>query len=253
MKKKKTNLDEISITLTGVAVIIISLFNLFGFFDNLPWFQDRIPKIILTLLGTIFLLFNRKLNRINEEIEKNTSSKSNTLEFDNASEMYEFISEELLNAKTSIEDITWGSYTGYRTKNEQISYENYVKTIDRVCKHGKVMYKEISSLSDKHYFNRSKNLFKYYNYHLRYHNIKSIEVPLISYVIIDRKEVIIGFYRITGQTRPSDGVKYLCIKDENIIKFFVDYYDLIWHKGINLKEANYTNDDEVDKLERLYN
>jgi hypothetical protein len=74
-------------------------------------------------------------------------------------------------------------------------------------------------------------------------------VPLISYVIIDRKEVIIGFYRIPGQTRPSDGVKYLCTKDENIIKFFVDYYELIWHKGEKLKEANDINYVEMSRLE----
>ena len=248
---KRIDLDELMILITGLFVIGISISDLFGFLDNLPWLENRIPKVILILIGALFLLFNRKMNRLTKSIGAIDTHKASILEFNNAAEIYDFISKELLRAKESIEDITWGSYTGYRTKEEQDSYENYVKTIEKVCRRKNVMYKEISSLSDEHYFNRAKNLFRHYNYHLAYHDTRSINVPLISYVLIDRKEVILGFSRIPGEIRPLDGIKYLCIRDPDLVKFFSDYYDSIWGRAIKLKESNQIDQEQVEQIGAL--
>ncbi|HZW40427.1 MAG TPA: hypothetical protein VFF33_14100 [Ignavibacteriaceae bacterium] len=242
--------DDLTLKITSVAVILFAVFDLLGILDNIPWFAERIPKIILLLLGMIVLLLSSSMQNISNIVSRLGGEKIEIIEIDNAAEMYYFISKQLLKAKCSIEDITWGSYTGYRTAEEQDAYEYYVNTMRKVCKRENIMYKEISSLSDKHYFERAKNLFDNYNYHLAYHNIDNVNVPLISYTIVDSNQVICGFSRIPGQIRPLDGIKYMSIRTPLLVKFFKDYYDTIWDKAEKIKESLHVDLDKMNQIKQ---
>jgi len=246
----KQFIENLTLKIISLAVIIVSVLDLIGILDNITWISSRIPKVILLLLGTVILLLINSMKTINSNIEKINSGGVDILEFDNAAEIYDYVSTQLNKAKHSIEDITWGSYTGYRTKDEQDAYERYVKTMQKVCKKKNIMYKEISSLSDEHYFERATKLFINYNYHLSYHNIDEVNVPLISYAIIDNEQVICGFSRVPGQVRPLDGIKYLSIKSPVLVKFFKDYYDTIWEKAEKIKESLIINDDKISLIEK---
>jgi hypothetical protein len=170
------------------------------------------------------------------------------IEFKNVGEVYDYVADKLLAANDTVEDITWASYTGFRTEQEQHSYQNYLRAMEDVCKKGYVMYKEISSLSDTHYFQRAENLLQYYSYHLAYHDISAIDVPLISYILIDTKEVILGFYKVTGVTRAFEGIVYLSIQNPLMIKFFHDYYEKIWSSAEKLNEANKINTKRLEEI-----
>lgn len=154
-------------------------------------------------------------------------------------------------AKDSIDDLTWGSYTGYRTEEEQKAYLHYVDTMNVVCAKGTVEYREVSSLSDEHYYKRSTDLLKYYSYHLGYFDISNINVPLISYVVIDSTEVILGFSRVPGRTRPLEGVIYLSIREPSIVRFFKDYYESIWIASTKLKEADRCNNAKLQEISSI--
>lgn len=103
-------------------------------------------------------------------------------------------------------------------------------------------------MSDAHYFRRATNLLSHYSYHLAYHDISCIDVPLISYVIIDAKEVVLGFCRVPGITRPLDNIIYLSVTNPLLVKFFFDYYVSIWHKAVKLKESTQINKDKIDEI-----
>lgn len=262
--------------LAGVALIIATL-DFLGALDNVTWLSNRVSTLVLLLLG-LYIAFSTSfiqhikseiqalkgiaksdLSQLNETIEtigdqlgklSNPLHEMRVLEFDNVGDVYDYVADRLQGATDTIEDITWASYTGYRTEKEQHAYENYVRTMEEICKKGNIMYKEISSLSDSHYFDRAHNLCQYYSYHLAFHDISSIDVPLISFIIIDSREVILGFYKISGVVRALEGIVYLSIQNPLIIKFFSDYYDKIWTKAEKLKEANTIN---VNRLEKIKN
>lgn len=273
--------------IVGYLCMLISLLHLFGF---LEWemLVDRIPIITLLAVGLFITLLTNVLEKVGSEEDinrlwTNVNNTSNDIlnyqlatlrnqtsikesldemvsncspqgieisKFNNVGDVYDYISVKISLARHEIKDITWGSYTGYRTEHEQKCYENYVKTIESVCQKGTVTYEEISSLSDEHYFNRSIRLTDYYSYHLAYHDISCIDVPLISYVIIDTSEVVLGFYRVPGVVKPADDIVYLCIKNELLVKFYLGYYKSIWDKAIKLKDAAIVDHNKIAEIKQ---
>jgi hypothetical protein len=270
--------------MAGGICILISLLHLLGLFEK-AWLVERISTITLLVLGLFIMFLTRVLERVDNRQDLNdlesavnnliTGNKTNQdglvanlgevkemltdfltrypkagveiHQFENVGNVYDYISSKLREARQGVKDITWGSYTGYRTEREQTCYDNYVKTIESVCKKD-IVYEEISSLSDEHYFRRSTNLLTYYNYHLAFHDISCISVPLISYVIIDSQEVILGFCRVSGVTRPLDNIVYLSVTNPMLVRFFFDYFTSIWHQAIKLKESNQVNKEKIKEI-----
>jgi len=263
----------------GAICVIVSLLHLFGFFE-LKWIVERVPTITLLVLGLFILLLTRFLDRgddaktefaqvvdsvqgISQVVNENSVVMNNGLaelkellatlsvsplhsgmkirHFKDVGEVYQYVASKVAGARHGVKDITWGSYTGYRTEHEEECYKKYLYTIDDVCKKGNIMYEEISSLSDEHYFRRSARLLGYYNYHLAYHDISCVKVPLISYVIVDAREVVIGFYRVPGVRRPLDRIVYLSVTNPMLVRFFGDYFEALWHGATILKESRTVN------------
>lgn len=237
--RKSKSTDSGQLIIISIIVMIISICDLFGLFDNIAFLKERISVIILLVLCTFIVLLAKVLKNINNKIDSYNDTESiEVLKFESIAKVYDYVSQRLLSTEKSVDDITWGSYTHYRTKQEQVAYDKYANTLKTVCKKGTVKYREISSLSDEHYFNRAINLFENYSYHLAYYDISDIEIPLISYVIIDSIEVIAGFCRIPGEKTPLENIFYLSTRHPLIVQFFKNYYDSIWDKGVILKEAD---------------
>ncbi|MDP3830072.1 MAG: SLATT domain-containing protein, partial [Ignavibacteriaceae bacterium] len=170
------------------------------------------------------------------------------LKFENCAEVYNHIATKISEAEISIDDITWGSRKDYRTKEEQDAYENYLLSINDVCAKGKVKYREISSLTDEHYFKRAIGLVKskHYSYHLGYYDTSSVNIPLISYIIIDRKEAIFGFYR--APFRSIEDEVYLQINDSLTLQLFIDYFETLWTGSTKIKEGKSVNISSIKSI-----
>lgn len=118
---------------------------------------------------------------------------------------------------------------------------------------GTIKYREVSSLTDEHYFRRSINLIEkgYYSYHLGYYDISENPVPLISYIIIDSKEVVLGFYRVP--VLPLEGEVYLCITQSILVRLFRDYFETLWTGSTKVKEADWVNKDLISQIKKKLN
>ena len=74
----------------------------------------------------------------------------------------------------------------------------------------------------------------------------------MSYIIIDSAEVIAGFARIKGHTRPTEGTLFLQVRHPLIVQFFKNNFQLIWTASVKLKEANTVNHSRLAEIkERL--
>lgn len=243
--------------LAAICATFISLLDMFGFLSNVPWLKERLLYIIL-LLVALHLLF--AISQINETDEKMIDlieeiKKLGGVEiksFEGTDEVFSYVARKLRAARKSVRDITWGlrKIYHYRTVAEKEAYEDYLKAMEEACRKG-VEYREISSLSDEHYFQRAKNLIDkgYYNYHLGYYDISATPVPLMSFIIID-DEVIAGFYRVP--TLPSEGEVYLTITHPYIVRLFKDYYETLWADSIKIKEGNNINYKYLEQIRKRY-
>ncbi|MFA5806658.1 MAG: SLATT domain-containing protein [Melioribacteraceae bacterium] len=181
------------------------------------------------------------------------SNGAKVLKFSNVAEVYNHIASKIIEAEISIDDITWGSRKDYRTKEEQDAYEGYLLSINEVCKKGKIKYREISSLTDEHYFRRAIDLIKakHYSYHLGFYDTSLVNIPLISYIIIDRKEAIFGFYR--APFRSIEDEVYLQIADILTLQLFIDYYETLWAGSTKIKEGKSINISEIKSIANKLN
>lgn len=272
MEKRDTSKEisnlfgKIILIIAGIIAASVSILDLFGLLTSYQWLTDRISLIILLLLGLLvtFEAFQQRdySSEIKREINECTNQVINNirnlhgidvLQFENVAELYNHVETKLSTASKSVEDITWGSRKSYRTKVEQEAYVNYVAAIEKVCSKGNINYREVSSLSDENYFRRSMNLIdkQYYSYHLGYYDISEITVPLISFIIIDAKEVILGFYRVPSLD--SEGEIYLSITQPDTVKLFKDYFEVIWVRSDKVKDADLVNHDLINQIKHKLN
>lgn len=257
------SLTRIGVILPASVAIIVSVLDLFDLLTSLPWLKERLTPIILLLIA-LFITFEvyqerdyslktesdiqKSTNRLVEEIKSLHGVE--VIRFEDVAKFYDYISGKLNTASKSVDDITWGSRKGYRTKVEEEAYNNYLKAQEQVCKKGTIKYREVSSLTDQHYFQRSMNLIdkKYYSYHLGYYDISANPVPLMSFITIDSKEVLSGFYRVPRL--PSEGEVYLSVSQPNLVKLFEDYFETLWVGSTKIKEADIINHDQIEAIKK---
>jgi len=92
--------------------------------------------------------------------------------FNKVEDLYRYVAGKLSNATEKVEDITWGSRAAFRTQMQQEAYETYLSAMEKACSKTSLEYREISSLSDSHYYERSRRLIekKYQSYNLGYYD-----------------------------------------------------------------------------------
>jgi len=72
-------------------------------------------------------------------------------------------------------------------------------------------------------------------------------VPLVSYVIVDSREVLGWFYRDPGSPSQDKEV-YIAITDPHIVRLFKDYFQTLWERSIKLKDGSYVNWELLNKI-----
>ena len=262
MKEWGLTLSKATLLLAAFIATIVSVCSIFSFLTNFPSIAERITEIILLLIAllitTVAIQKRDYSQKVNSKIKESTDSLiemirnlrgGEVLPFENVAELYDYVTAKLSTASKSVDDITWGSRKGYRTKVERETYEKYLKAIEGVCEKETIKYREVSSLTDEHYFRRALNLIKkgYYSYHLGYYDISKNPVPLISYIIIDSKEVVLGFYR------GPEGEVYLSVRQFDLVKLFESYFETLWDRSTKVKEADWVNEDLINQIKKKLN
>jgi len=246
----RQKIEKVALILTGLAALGVSIADFAGALTELPWLAQRIPVFTLLLLALLvtFLAFeqrdyspriNNKIDqssvRVMEEIKKLHGAE--VLHFDNVTQVYSYVTTKLHGVSKSVDDITWGSREAFRTNTEKEAYQEYLKAMEAVCERKNIEYREVSSLTDNHYYDRAKNLIEkgYYTYNLGYYDITQLSVPLFSFIIFDRQEVVAAFYR--HPKLPLPGEVYISITHPLIVRLFGDYFDTLWAGSRKIKDG----------------
>jgi len=242
--------ERIALLVTAVIAIAVTIADFAGALTGLPWLAQRIPEITLLLVALLvtFVAFEQRdySPRVNSRIDESATHiieeikklhGTEILHFKNVAQIYSYVATKLHGVSKSVDDITWGSRVAYRTSAEQKAYQDYLEAMEAVCDRKDIEYREISSLTDKHYYDRAINLIEkgYYTYNLGYYDLTHMPVPLFSYILFDRQEVVVGFYRVPKL--PLPGEVYISITHPAIVPLFVDYFDTLWAGSTKIKDG----------------
>jgi len=253
-------IEGVSLLVAGGLSAVIAVADMFGLLDRFPWIQRRVPLLTLLLIGVLvggYGATRDTVSRINADLamfRKETLSRLGggveAIQFADVAEVYRYAAGRIRSATVSVDDITWGSRKNFKTENEKQAYSDYLAAMKEACAKGTLAYREISNLVDQHYFGRAKAMVDggYSTYHLGYHDTLHNDVPMMSYMIIDRTEVVVGFLRAPTFS-PAEKV-FLSIKDPQIVEFFKGHYDELWDKSKKMKEGDTIDRKSLAEIEQ---
>ena len=154
--------------------------------------------------------------------------------------VYKDLRQQILEARHTVCDTTWGSDIPSYLDEEEEAYQTYVETVPEVCKKG-VIYREIMTFNDapeefieRAEFMLAQNLI---TYNLRYYDVTLRNIPpLMPITITDSQKVSFAFYR--WPHLPIEGEFRLSIQQPQIGGLFQDYFDTLWKGARLIKEGD---------------
>mgnify|MGYP000151763941 CR=1 FL=1 len=258
----RDKVEQILLFAAAGISIVISVLDLSGLIEGLPFLSNRIPTLSLLILGIIvgYLALERrgKLDTIEELIRKGFNDTISSLKgtpvkrFRDSNEVYAYIEQRMREAREQIDLLAWGSVPINReTELQENAFRRYAETRILIATRKKIKLREIFTFpSDlKVSLSRleriealiSKNPF---SYQARYYdNDDKTLPPLLQVAIIDNEEVIVAFYRTTNMSQ--DGEVHLSIRQSDVADLFRDYYETAWRGAKTIKEAGNTANLEV--------
>ncbi len=243
-------IEKLAMGATAVLSVAISLLDLLGVLDAIPWLAGRTSALTLLVVGFLagYLVLERrsKLDKIErlvtEGIERTIVSLKGVevRSFTDPQEVYEYVHKRMWQAQKSIDDLTWGrSITGSRTPSQEEAHKKYFEAITKICSRKNIRYREVMTFPSIRRLERAETLIaqNLYGYHLRYYDIPHQQMPpLMLFMVIDSAEVIVAFYR--SPYLPPEGELHFAVKHPDIVSLFQDYYDAIWHGAKVIKDAD---------------
>jgi len=264
IKDRRFSITVMIIT-TVMMLLVYHIFKIKEIFgEQNKTLNDKIDEVNKSF-GEQNNILNTKIDNINTSFKEQNSILLNDIIYDfsillekckqltphvfrDITEVYKYITKKIKNAEISIDDITWGSYTKCRSVNDQKEYDDFIIAMKTACQNSNLCYREVSSLSDEPYLSRSESLFEFDNYNLKYYNIKDTNIPLSSYIMIDKEEVILGFIKEKNNPILKNNITFLSTKDPDFIQLYSNYFDSLWEKGRKIKENDYIDYEKIKNI-----
>jgi len=252
---------EFALLIAPVAISgLVSIADLLGLLDSIPWLAQRVSTITLLLVGFVaaYLVLERRsilsatytdlrrhVDRINQQLDNNLHVIINSVEgvesrsFASGTDLLKYVNKRLLQARKSIDDLSWSPAVGLG-QGLQVTQELnrlYEKRLTQVAR--RVPYREVFI------FNKPERIEKLQKrleqnlegYACAYYARSA--VPLLQFMLIDGEEVI-----FLSDQFPV----YVAVRHPDIVRLFVKYYEAIWQQAIPLKVGTQTYNENLEKI-----
>lgn len=240
--------ENVILWATVIISIAVAILDFSGALDNIQWLSDRIPTFILLGVGFLagYLALERRsqleamhtelkeaLNKLAVGQDKATQTLIESLQgvqvrkFDNGHELLRYMYDLVAKSQVRIDDLSWRAT--FTTRNYGDFAHNmgsqYVPIMQDAVQ--RVPYREIMIFNKPGRKERFQSLItdNKPGYSCAYYQTDT-EIPLLQFMIIDLREVII-FEDLAANS--------ICISHPLIAKYFADYYEEIWQKAVKLK------------------
>lgn len=259
--------ESILLTCLAGLGIVISILDYFDWFGNDAWISvERVPNLILLLLGAVALYIVVERRNFMEENFATTVEKLSKIEtkqnsipqeiikaldgvevqtFATPFDLLEYatkrVREIVVNADQWIDDTSWGVELGHEAqlpKNTRISKEHrqQMRMFSKEHTHREIfMFNRPHQRESLKVRLENKDLC---GYSCAYYEDTS-NMLLLKFMIINDDEVILLADTFDGN---------MSIKHPEIVKMFKIYYQHLWDQATIIKDANGVRQDVVDHL-----
>lgn len=212
--------------------------------EKQPLFYEQTPTFILLLLAGAITYWltehGRKQEQLNA-IQNSISTLSGNVTVIEATQAMDYLSQKFGEAQKTIKQAALAPSLG------SSSYTNYDKKLDQVLKTKKnVKYLHVVTM-DKIRWKRVNERISdsnIRNYFVKYYDLPDVNLPFLSYAILDDQELVLRY-----PYRPDQSGMWLSIKNPDIVKLFVWYFDNLWEQAISLEKDNLQL---IRKFDELY-
>lgn len=234
-KQMAEKIERITLIAIITISIIVSVLDFAGVLDNISWLAGRTASFTLLLVAVIasYLVSERfgKLEKIEKSISINTEKLLSSLSgveaktIPTAEEALEYMATRVALAENKIDHAALAPPIPRRAP-----YSNkWEKSIEKVLKSNKVMYRYIASFSDKARAERVQNYVSnpsIQKYFVRFYELGNGSAPALSFVMIDDTEVIMHYPYEPGQSEV-----FLSIKHPDVVRLFEAYFRSLWNNA----------------------
>jgi hypothetical protein len=242
----KKNYERLLFAIPVLVLVLISVLDLTGLLDKYDWFNKRIPTLILLSLSSTvayWLSEQRKKQEQLNDIQNLIASLSGNITVIEAAQAMDYLSQKFSEAQKTIKQAALAPSLGVS------SYANYDKKLNQVLKTKKnVKYLHVVTL-DKTRWKRVNEKISdtgIQNYFVKYYDLPDIISSLfLSYAILDDQELVMRYPYM-----PHQSGMWLSIKNPDIVKLFVRYFDNLWEQGQLLEKNNLQL---LQKFNEMYN
>lgn len=256
--------EKLILVIIGALSILIALSHMIGLLEAVPWIEHRIPVFTLLIVGIIaeYLAFEnkKKLDRIERLVLEGETKLIRALNgvevkyFEHVSQVYEYAHRRMLEAESSIDDLTWGYADHFETPDHKQAHEKYIEDIASISSRNNFRYREVMTFQNVGRLERAEAMVANKaakNYQLRYYEVIPQGMPpLMEFILIDSEEVIFAFYK--WPYAPMSIRFHLSVKHPDIAKLLQDYYEAIWHNAKILKENNQVDEAALERIRKKF-
>lgn len=257
----KDKIERFSLFSTAAISIIISVLDLSGLLERVPFLVGRTSALSLLVLGITvgYLAIERrsKLDKIEQLIIDSFKNTIFSLKgipailLEDSQQFYEYVARRMREAESSVDDLAWGPMVSTRRTGAQAqAFEKYKKARVATASKSHIQHREVMTFPSEtdigeSRLKRAEQMAEkeLHGHQLRYYDFPHKDMPpLPLLMVIDSREVILGHHRGTGSQR---GETYLAIQHPEIVDWFQDYYNSIWQGAKVIKEAGQPADSEL--------
>lgn len=167
-------------------------------------------------------------------------------------EYYDCLASAIREAKTVVEDLTWGEVSPTTRNNaEEQAYQRYLEALREASRStGGVRVREIYTFPNVARVSRAEDFLinqQLNNYWARYYDLNHAFIPpLMQFTVIDRKLVILGTHR--GKLGHTERENYVVIQHPYIAEKFASYFHAIWISAAPLRDPSKHNLSALGKM-----
>jgi hypothetical protein len=253
--------EIVLLVLTLAVSSIVSLLDLFGFLDSVPWLKDNVPTITLLMIGLIagYLVLERRtqiegiqqgtqqgFSNLEQSLKTSTSTIIESLQgveirrFESGNEFMRYINKRLNQVKKQVDDLSC---------SPAVSIARELRTTLEVDKEYEERVSQVAQQKpyrEVFVFNRPGRIEKLRRrlsenqpgYSCAYYG--NLTVPVVQFMIIDKEEVLI---------LSDEYESKLAIRHPALVGLFVEYYEEIWRKSTAIKTGTTIDHEVVKRIE----
>jgi hypothetical protein len=242
----KRSYEQFLFAIPVIVLVLISVLDLTGLLDRYAWFNQRIPTLILLSLSSTvayWLSEQRKKQEQLNDVQNLITSLSGNVTVIEATQAMDYLSQKFGEAQKTIKQ------AALAPSLESRSYVNYDKKLNQVLKTKKnVKYLHVVTPDNIRWKRVNEKISdpSIQNYFVKYYDLPDIISSLfLSYAILDDKELVMRYPYMLHQSG-----MWLSIKNPDIVKLFVRYFDNLWDQGQLLEKNNLQL---LQKFNEMYN